>query len=225
MTYLVHHLDMPKEAEQEIHVLTHHIQEFYHPAYKHFMAQLPLPMKAEIMSYRFHCDRVRKTVGRLLLNEALKADGLDIKLLQKTPYGKPYIKGWYPFSLSHSEQMVALVYATNISITGIDVEFIKDIDVQSMYSQLHSDEINSIQSVQDPLKGFYEIWTRKEAVVKAQGIGLTDYLPELNCSGSSTLYDGKKWYFSPIYLGKEYAASVVSEYQNTVVKVKSINLG
>lgn len=221
---LLHPMTNIENANQIIHVLSHRIQEFYHPAYKSFISQLPLSMKTEIFAYRFHEDRIRKAVGRLLLSQVLKNDGLDLKHLDKTPYGKPYVKGWYPFNISHSEQMVVLVYAANTSATGIDVEFIKNIDLKSMLTQLHTDEIQQIQSAKDPLKGFYEIWTKKEALIKAKGTGLTDHLPELNCSGSSTVYDGKKWHFSSIQLGESYAASVASEHFNCKIRLQNICL-
>lgn len=96
-------------------------------------------------------------------------------------FGKPFLSGHYRsffFNLSHSSDISILAFDNKDSI-GIDVEKIDpEIDFRSIsktfFTQKEYDFINPGE--EGSLKRFYQLWTRKEALLKAMGIGITQHL-------------------------------------------------
>jgi len=94
--------------------------------------------------------------------------------------GKPALVGaaekMLSFNLSHSEDMAAYVIAKGRDV-GIDIERIRPIDdLESMAAMaLSSSEWNNIkeETAEERLRHFYVLWTRKEAILKVTGKGLT----------------------------------------------------
>ena len=92
-------------------------------------------------------------------------------------YGKPTIKvHQLEFNLSHSGGY-ALIAVTRDHKVGIDVELIRsDMEVESIanrfFSPTETAELMALPSEQRKL-AFFNCWTRKEAFIKAQGLGLS----------------------------------------------------
>ena len=110
------------------------------------------------------------------------------------PNGKPMLKGGrgqVEFNLAHSEgdAVIALVGGAAI---GVDIEFPRPIaDVKSLARLVFSDvERRELELAPDPVSAFLNGWTRKEAYVKALGLGLTAPLREItvSLSGRAALF-------------------------------------
>jgi len=91
--------------------------------------------------------------------------------------GKPSLKhnGWH-FSISHCDD-VALFAFSKASAIGVDVEAIRPIrEADTIAAQFFSPrekETYSALAPHDKALGFLQCWTRKEALVKAIGEGLS----------------------------------------------------
>ncbi|NJO33375.1 MAG: 4'-phosphopantetheinyl transferase superfamily protein [Rhodospirillales bacterium] len=100
------------------------------------------------------------------------------------PCGKPALRGAHGvhFNLSHSHGM-ALVAVASAEV-GIDIERIdKDVDYDDIAETMFSAaEIGMLRSAPASRRGevFFSIWTRKEAYLKATGLGLSSNLPEIS---------------------------------------------
>jgi len=100
--------------------------------------------------------------------------------------GRSHVK----FNLAHSggDAVIAL---TDGAVIGVDIELLRPIaDVESLASLVFSDaERRELELVSDPVSAFLNGWTRKEAYVKALGLGLSAPLTEItvSLSGSPTL--------------------------------------
>jgi 4'-phosphopantetheinyl transferase len=90
-------------------------------------------------------------------------------------FGKPAVAGESSlhFSLSHS-QSIAVVAVTRAGPVGVDVEDVRPIEAEVAASHFSAAELADLSGLRGEAwtAGFYRCWTRKEAILKAEGIGL-----------------------------------------------------
>lgn len=104
-------------------------------------------------------------------------------------FNKPISNDKY-FNISHSHGYVAFVM-DNVPV-GIDIEKIRKVDNDLINYISNEEEKRFIKSEES----FYEIWTNKEALVKALGTGLKtkiNAIPGLPVNGNRA-YEGKTYY-------------------------------
>lgn len=120
---------------------------------------------------------VSKYYLRLLLAKFLSLAPSAIEY-SYTGNHKPALPG-IEFNISHAENYV--VIAVSRFPVGVDVEFIKNgFEFRELMEMCFSPEESSfISHSEDQLLSFYLLWTRKEAILKATGEGLTDHLYEV----------------------------------------------
>jgi len=124
-------------------------------------------------------DALRHLLGRALLRTVLARELGEQTLpasLPTNPWGKPQLPGnGLEFSISHAGDAVWVAITRGIAV-GIDVETIAACaQPHELASMLHPDERSAIHS-QPPEEArlhFLRCWTRKEAVTKALGKGLS----------------------------------------------------
>jgi phosphopantetheine--protein transferase-like protein len=96
-------------------------------------------------------------------------------------FGKPKLTGTpgeMHFNLSHSKGISALVFDQDHEV-GVDIERIdRHFDYQPIVSRYFTEKENRF--INDPdgdsIDRFYRVWTRKEALLKALGTGITRHL-------------------------------------------------
>lgn len=94
-------------------------------------------------------------------------------------YGKPFLIG-YPdihFSISHCRKAIA-VAAGDVPV-GVDVESLRRVDEALIEKTMNNSEQAMIHADSDPDMEFVRLWTRKEAVLKLRGTGITDNLHDV----------------------------------------------
>ena len=134
--------------------------------------------------FRFQKDRdsylVVHGLLRLILGNYLEIRPEEVTL-EYNAFGKPLLSGHDPniyFNLSHSADLSALIFDLG-NPAGIDIERMNpDFDFHSISRNFFSrDEHGFIHSERErAMARFYEIWTRKEALLKAAGIGISEHL-------------------------------------------------
>ncbi len=136
----------------------------------------------------FERDRNRFTVGRGRLREILGRELSRAPAALRFTYsenGKPALAGAgdVRFNLSHSEGVAALALARAFEL-GVDVEFVRPLkeDVAERFFSRREIEQLAGLAADDQLPGFYRCWTRKEAIVKAIGEGLSRPLDSFDVS-------------------------------------------
>ena len=115
---------------------------------------------------------------RRLLGASLNCDPRGVEIVLGA-HRKPALRGMRMphFNVSHSGGMV-LIALSRTGPVGVDVEYM-DSTVETMdvaRAAFHSDDLRLIESAgtaQERLLAFYGCWTRREAVAKADGRGLT----------------------------------------------------
>jgi 4'-phosphopantetheinyl transferase len=101
------------------------------------------------------------------------------------PRGKPYLLGYpnYEFNLSHTRNAIAL--ALSELPVGVDIERIRDIDI-SIAKHIFSEKEQAWlhDGTGDQKFRFFSIWTKKEALLKYYGRGLSNDLKLFDVTGS-----------------------------------------
>lgn len=137
--------------------------------------------------FRFEPDRERFILGHGMLREVL---GRDLKIgpaalrFSRAAHGKPVVHGAdFHFNFSDTKDAV---------LVGISTERELGVDLETMHRQVDHDavadhyftsrEVEALNGAagSERKRRFLELWTRKEAVLKACGIGLMDDLKELS---------------------------------------------
>lgn len=128
------------------------------------------------------------------------------------------------FNTSHSRDMSVFAVARDRSV-GVDLEFIRnDYDHEEIARRWFSPrEYEMLQQLPASLqqRGFFTVWSRKEAVVKALGTGISHRLssfsvsvsPEMPAEILETSWDGSQrdaWSIHDIPLPIDYAGAVVA---------------
>lgn len=142
---------------------------------------LSIVEKTKAYSYKLNRDRHRYIIAHDALQKLLRAYcNLCSVKIDKNEFGKPYVvvesnKHKVFFNISRSEDFVCYIFSANSEV-GIDIEYINhEFDYSSIAIDYFStDEIIRIKTApwQLRLKIFLEIWTGKEALLKAIGVGL-----------------------------------------------------
>ena len=170
--------------------------------------QLPPDTISKIKKFQKWQDAHACLFGRLLLREMLSSFSIDRDLsnLRYTYYQKPYFENSdFNFNISHSGKYVVCA-GTNQSKLGVDIEEIKSINIQDFKEQFHIEEWAQIKDSGNNLAAFYEFWTMKEAIIKADGKGLSIPLKNLNLSniGNHVKIDQTIWSLQEIHLDEDY---------------------
>jgi 4'-phosphopantetheinyl transferase len=101
-------------------------------------------------------------------------------IIEKNEFGKPYLKeNPFYFNLSKSKEFFCILLSK--VECGVDIEVIRDVSNMKVVADLyfHTEEKKFCET------GFFDerfltVWTRKEAVLKAIGTGLTNDLSNIN---------------------------------------------
>jgi 4'-phosphopantetheinyl transferase len=153
-------------------------------------AMLNLPAHVEILDQqerermqRFHfvADRTRYAVAhanlRRILGAYLQQPAAALRF-DANGFGKPELhqiesSSSLHFSLTHSRSIAVLAVANGRPV-GVDVEEVRPIEPEVADSHFSASERSQLKQLQGDgwLLGFYRCWTRKEAILKAEGVGL-----------------------------------------------------
>lgn len=170
---------------------------------------------------RFHqpADRTRFVLGRSMvrrLTAHFSGQLPEQTAIRLTPTGKPeWVNddGWH-INLAHSGNWVLMALAT--TPVGIDVEQIRpNFDFQALLgSTLDKNEHLFIKNHAKPRQAFYDLWTRKEALLKATGRGVNDHLSQLpvltgtHTIANETIGSTGHWTVATVDVDEQHTAAV-----------------
>lgn len=143
--------------------------------------------------FHFDCDRKRFITGRGLLRSILG------HYLGREPHklqfeygarGKPVLAGYagdvpLHFNLAHSDDLMLLALMRRCAV-GIDVERLRVLDeaedmAERFFSARESNGLRALPNTKKPA-AFFNLWTRKEAWLKATGEGISESLNQVEVS-------------------------------------------
>jgi len=192
---------------------------------------------------RFHFDEHRNRfvashgMLRAILSRYLETESGKTLEFKSGPYGKPALTGpparsGLQFNLTHSQDLMLLA-VTRAGAVGIDVERIRAMKdaaelVERFFSPREIAAFRKLPAAQQP-EAFFNLWTRKEAWLKATGEGIGLLLDRVEVSfepdAEGRLLRVPRGYESPtrwtlrdISPARGYAAAVVIEAPNVAVR-------
>lgn len=186
--------------------------------FKELLSDFPDSVVSEIEKFRFINDQKLSFFGKWLVLKFHSEKGIPFnwKSWKKSESGKPHLQGGFQFNISHSGHFVVAAFS-NESV-GVDIEEIRTDGLIDISTFFHLEEQNYIQANKD--MGIYYVWTRKEAFLKASGIGVVQGLNQDNC-----LFDEVRdqnnitWHISTIKNLKNYLISLCTPIVNSQVVI------
>ena len=125
---------------------------------------------------------------RRLLGTVLGCDAGALSMLVDAN-GKPHLDGHsLRFNLSHSGDWAALAISQDGEV-GMDIEMIRSVErgLPEHYFSIHEQRALSALTGKEWSDGFFRCWTRKEALLKAVGTGLSLPLDSFSVTIDSNL--------------------------------------
>ncbi len=177
-------------------------------SYKYLKDNYSLRLSERILnksdSYYHEIDRVRYLTGRVLLSYALEdyLENTDLGRIQIDKSGRPFISNDYDFNISHSGEIVICAFGR--SRLGVDIEKIQNINIESFESVWTNNESLVIKNSESINKSFFDLWTRKESVIKADGRGMSLQLNQLDVIENTVIIGEQKWFIRKVELHSEY---------------------
>ena len=165
---------------------------------------------------------------RYLLSNYLNMKPKEINLT-KNNHGKPYLllaDSNLMFNISHSQGYALFAFVKGREI-GVDIEKISDKPYLELAERFFSKQEFGLLSdlpLNQQKTGFFRLWTRKEAYIKAIGEGLSHSLDtfSMNIDEKAEFLDSnlaKKWHIESISLEDDgYCGSWVCEKNNIKIE-------
>ncbi len=156
--------------------------------------------RARVLSLQRPDDRRRSLCAGLALEACLRVEGVSNTEIKRDAHGKPQLCGDAPwqFSLSHSGEWG--VCALSRAAVGIDIEQHRPRRVSALavrYFTAREQAALAALPEDERTRAFFRLWTAKESILKAQGVGLSGGLRSVSVEYGATLC-------SPPWQLKEY---------------------
>lgn len=155
-------------------------------------------------------------ISKLLLREGfekyLRLDDSSLSNIEFTRYDRPYfINHSIDFNISHSHDLVVCAISPGNQV-GVDLEKIRPVNIGHFLKEFSGQELMNIHNAEDQNTAFFSYWTKKEAILKAEGLGINQSLSEIkfNQSGTEAEIFSRHWFLYPIPIHKDYCCWLAS---------------
>lgn len=188
-----------------------------------WLQQLPEAKQDQISRFLHHSDQLRSLAGYQLLKTGmtlLKQPDFQLSQLDFTSNGRPVHTCPVSFSLSHSGSLVTCALNPGGKI-GIDTEQHRNLP-RSLGRYLSSQECEIVR--QTPL-AFFDIWTRKEAVVKAASDKGLAELAQVNLlENDRAEFKSQIWFTRAVPILTDYSIHIATDQPDGDVTLMMIPL-
>ena len=170
------------------------------------------------MRKRRWMDRQLFIAGKLLVLEVLKELGAgdhSFSNLKYNTHKRPYFDGGVDFNISHSGDYVVCCGMKD-GMVGIDIEQIKTTNLDEYPDYFTPNEWEYINGHADKSEGFFNLWTRKEAVLKAIGTGFHTPLNSVDVVEDVVMYYNTTYYIQPVAIAPAYPCHIASTVMDNV---------
>ncbi len=180
-------------------------EEWSNNLYIKLLENLSVSEKERNVKYRRWQDRQANILGKLLLKHGLRlrSSKASVNKIEYNKYKKPYLESGPFFNISHSGDFVVCVIAD--FELGVDIEQKSEMDFQLFQNIFTAKEWELINSVDG---GFHTLWSRKEAIIKANGKGLHIDLHDFEVLEQKVKLLDESYYSAEVDINEGYACSI-----------------
>ena len=173
--------------------------------------QLSLNDQIKVGKFKSYAQASCTLAGRLLLMTACRSLGRSLSCLDNMEFGrfgKPSLaNNEFHFNISHTNGAAVCATSVDGSI-GIDIERVRKLRPQEFKRFFTRPELDFIG---DDIHRFITLWSRKEALMKADGRGISmDPTSVEVLSDHDTTECGDTWYLHPLTCHDGYQCHVAS---------------
>jgi len=181
-----------------------------------YLDKLPQKIQQTISRKRRWQDQHASLFGKLLLRHALCHTGYpkdSLNRLQYNKYQRPFIDNSIDFNISHTHQYVICAISRRGQI-GIDIESIRPIELSNFRNTMSPKDWTAITTAPNSSHKFYENWTIKESVIKADGRGLSIPLEHIQIEPHKARLYNTDWFINQIQIEPNYVCHLVTSWKN-----------
>ena len=169
----------------------------------------PPLLQERILKYPDNNERKLRILGKIMLRNILIDMGFEhlssLEQIKFTEKNKPYFEMPFDFSIAHSGELAICAVAINYKI-GVDIELIQPIEENNYHDYFSDLEIKKLSRGNKDL--FFQLWTKKEALAKATGMGIFFPFKETNILEDSILFENENFIFQELSVGTEYIGTL-----------------
>jgi len=205
-------------------LFTSFTEQFALPIWNLYLGLLPIDLQKKNSRFLRWQDRHSHLIGMLLLKKGLKEIGYEKSLteLKYNQYGRPYLNKKIDFNISHSGNYVICAIANDLRL-GIDIEKVDKIDYTDFKNMMRHSEWKDIVNSIYPSFTFFQYWTIKESVIKADGRGLSIPLKDIYIKNEKAYLDGETWFLKKLQLDKDYSCCLATNNSEIDIHIHEIN--
>jgi 4'-phosphopantetheinyl transferase len=174
---------------------------------------LPEKKRIQIEKHKTASNRKMHYLGWQLLSELLIEAKLDPALLKEIMIGEngnPYdSQNRYYFSISYSYPFALCVLSDKP--IGVDMELLSNLTLDEIELFCHPDELDRLGDAPTQ-RELYQIWTKKEAVLKLLGTGFQRNPEEINTYADSRMIDDKEIILEELSLDPDLLIAFVAQF-------------
>jgi 4'-phosphopantetheinyl transferase len=205
-------------VEKTVYIFKTDVTQYYSRISDKYLEILSKKELAKSLRYIRKADRERYIAGkyflRSLLSEIMSISAGEIEF-NYTADKKPFIIG-VEFNVSHSGNYV--VTAIGKERVGIDIELVNlDFDFEPLLPNNFSNDEAAF--IKDKAANFYQLWTRKEALLKATGEGITNNLDKVPCLGQTGSQNNTDYSLTSFTVDDNYIACLATPVTETNVTI------
>lgn len=166
--------------------------------------EVPKTVRQRILRYKRWQNRQALLVGRLILKKELMQKGFDedcLDNISQDNYGRPSIGQSVDFNISYSFPYIVCVVCDKARV-GIDIEKITEIQARNFRNYMAPIEWDMVLAAENKNVALLHLWTRKEAVCKADGRGLSIPLESINVAKNEVFIDRCQWNLKKINISR-----------------------
>ncbi len=193
------------------------------PEMERALALLPQALRREVSRYRRPADRWMRLAARLLLKRVLAESGLarlrGLETWRRGEHGRPFLAGaGADLSLSHTRGLAASAVGRGCRV-GVDVEALEPVEPEDFRPYLSPLEWRQVQASPRPGELVVRMWSRREAVLKADGRGLLAPEDELRRLGRGDEAGGVRWRVEELVTGDGWCGYLALDDKAAAVRV------